>query len=420
MDSRSRSASAESAFVDPAYDPMVLRRNLFSSMVGEGFRPYKAACRIARDIEEDLITHGWVVGDIRGSELELAQQFGVCREVVREAARILEARGTARMRRGPNGGLQVQRPGEHNVLGITIRYARLLECNPDQAADARRLLAWVRDRLSQGDAGARPAFMHDDAERAGSSQLLDFFETIVEAAENASTPMTGQQAIRPQLRSRATHVAYRIMEDHQGAEWQDGRKLGAEFDLCERYSVDRGVLRQAIRILESEGAVVSKAGRGHGLILTRPGPGAICRLAQCYFASCRLSVYQVYGLFGLISSAAVAFAAERAGENDVEAMAHALGTFDQVTSEQEQAEAIFDVEESQFTILRNPLIDLFLRSTRAFSCWNITPRQARQPDKATYLKLTEKVMAAIGSNDPESAAAAQFDKFLTMRPFGSQ
>jgi DNA-binding FadR family transcriptional regulator len=70
--------------------------------------------------------------------------------------------------------------------------------------------------------------------------------------------------------------------------------------------------------------------------------------------------------------------------------------------------------------LHNPLINLFLRSTRAFSCWNITPRQARQPDKSTYLEVTREVMAAIASNDPDAAAAAQYDKFLTMRPFGSQ
>lgn len=414
-----RSSLAGTTVIGQSHDQKILSRNLFSSMVGEDAQPFKAACRIARDIEEDLIAHGWVVGDIRGSEMELAQQFGVCREVVREAARILEARGTARMRRGPNGGLQVQRPAEHNVLGITIRYARLLGCSPKQTADARRLLAWVRDRLDDEIAG-EPAPRQGDANCASSSELIEFFEMIVDAAESASTVMDGEAAIRAKLQSRATHVAHRIMEDHKGAEWQGGRKLGAEFDLCERYSVDRGVLRQAIRILESEGAVVSRAGRGHGLILTRPGPGAICRLAQCYFASCGASVYQVFGLFGLISSGAVAFAAERAVEGDVETMMRALAAFDQVTSEEEQAEAIFDVEESQFAILRNPLIDLFLRSTRAFSCWNITPRQARQPDKATYLEVTRKVMAAIASNDPDGAATAQYDKFLTIRPFGSQ
>lgn len=391
------------------------RRDLFSSMVGEGFRPSKSACRIANAIEEDLIVQGWQIGDIRGSEHELARRFGVCRVVVREAVRILEARGTARMRRGPNGGLLVQKPEKHHVLGMAIRYARSLGCTAPQIADARRLLAAVRRSVEEATvrSGANRAA---EAANWAAGHVLPLFDIIVEAAEAAIAPCAVGQSIRSRLRTRATHVAHRIMEDHNGAQWQEGFKLGAELDLCERYSVDRCVLRQAVRILESEGAVVSRAGRGHGLLLTRPGPGAICRLAQCYFASCDLTPAAVYSLFGHVSSAAVAFAAQRATAADASRMAMALEAFSNATTASEQADLIFDVEESQFATLDNPLIDLFLRSAKAFPCWNGSAGLDRQPDKTIYLELTSAVMSAIARNDPQAATAAQYEKFLRMDP----
>jgi len=415
--SAARFATAANAPNAPRVDPRTRRRTLFSNMVGERFRPSKLACRIANDIEEDLIIHGWQTGDIRGSEHELARRFGVCRVVVREAVRILEARGTARMRRGPNGGLLVQKPERHHVLGMAIRYARLLGCTASQIGDARRLLSSVRRNLAQdaAQAGANPV---GEAANWAARDVLSFFDTIVEAAEAASAPCAVGPSIRARLRTRATHVAHRIMEDHQGAQWQEGCKLGAELDLCERYSVDRCVLRQAVRILESEGAVVSQAGRGHGLLLTTPGPGAICRLAQCYFASCDLTPAAVYSLFGFVSSVATALAAERASPADAARMARAVEAFTNATSAHEQAELVFEVEESQFAILGNPLITLFLRSAKAFPCWNGAAGLDLQPDKALYLDLTASVMSAIERNDPRGAASAQYEKFLRMNPDG--
>jgi len=415
MGSAALFASPKTAPSGHPVDLRARRRSLFSSMVGEDFRPSKSACRIANAIEEDLIVQGWQIGDIRGSEHELAQRFGVCRVVVREAVRILEARGTARMRRGPNGGLLVQQPEKHHVLGMAIRYARLLRCTAPQIADARRLLAAVR-RSVEDEAVRAGANRPHEAANWAAGHVLPFFDIIVEAAEAAIAPCAVGQSIRSRLRTRATHVAHRIMEDHNGAQWQEGFKLGAELDLCERYSVDRCVLRQAVRILESEGAVVSRAGRGHGLLLTRPGPGAICRLAQCYFASCGLTPAALYSLFGHVSSVAVALAAERATSVDASRMAMAVEAFSNAATASERAELLFDVEESQFATLDNPLIDLFLRSAKAFPCWNGAAGLDRQPDKAMYLELTSAVMSAITRNDPQGAALAQYEKFLRLDP----
>ncbi len=55
-----------------------------------------------------------------------------------------------------------------------------------------------------------------------------------------------------------------------------GQRLGSEWELCERFSVSRLTLRQAIRLLQDRGLVECKRGRGNGLVIhNRRGTGAI-------------------------------------------------------------------------------------------------------------------------------------------------
>ena len=64
----------------------------------------KLATVVARSIENQVVALGWPVGEVLGSEAELLERFGVSRAVLREAVRIVEHTGAARMRRGPGGG----------------------------------------------------------------------------------------------------------------------------------------------------------------------------------------------------------------------------------------------------------------------------------------------------------------------------
>jgi len=61
-----------------------------------------------------------------------------------------------------------------------------------------------------------------------------------------------------------------------------GQKLGSEWDLCERFSVSRLTLRQAIRLLQDSGLVECRRGRGNGLVVrNHRGTGTI-RLVLAY------------------------------------------------------------------------------------------------------------------------------------------
>src|SRR4051812_32028391 len=83
------------------------RRRMAPVAVTRGYGAIKApklASVVAQRIEDDIVASGWPEGQVLGSETDLLERFGVSRAVVREAVRIIEHTGAARMRRGPGGG----------------------------------------------------------------------------------------------------------------------------------------------------------------------------------------------------------------------------------------------------------------------------------------------------------------------------
>ena len=114
----------------------------------------KLASVVARRIEDDVVAQGWPVGAVLGSETELLERFGVSRAVLREAVRIVEHTGVARMRRGPGGGLVVTEPNRGAVvaaLGVWLSYVgatvdELMAVRQPLLAGAVRLAVSRRDR----------------------------------------------------------------------------------------------------------------------------------------------------------------------------------------------------------------------------------------------------------------------------------
>lgn len=97
----------------------------------------KLAAGIAQDIELHIIRLGWPVGEVIFSEAELMQRYQASRAIVREAVSLLEQHTTARMRRGPKGGLMVCAPDPDAVTGAVAIYLEYQNVTPAQLAEAR-------------------------------------------------------------------------------------------------------------------------------------------------------------------------------------------------------------------------------------------------------------------------------------------
>jgi DNA-binding FadR family transcriptional regulator len=375
---------------------------LFDAIVGAGAINTKAACLIAARIEEDLIGRNWPSGSIYGSEAQLEAKFGVCCVVVREAVRILESRGTAQMRRGPNGGLLVLAPSMPAVLESIHRYVSSHSRELYQGSACGAIFHAVHAKLIDPNAATRV-----------SSSLIEFFEVLLSAVDRyASLGPAGHVplgASAESARSRAEQIFRMLMKDLSSNRLRD-RRLGSELDLCDRYGADRNVLRQAVRVLEFEGIAESVAGRGKGLMSRKPEPASLCRLINCHFSAARIAPSDAMALFKLLSVEVASISAQQATSEELARLKRAQHLLTEklgpVTSEMMQ-----EVEESQFGFIDEPLVDILLRATKSYSSWTSSIRNAQSEElDAIYRIETLKVISTLLKRDPLAAAAAQAAK----------
>jgi DNA-binding FadR family transcriptional regulator len=102
--------------------------------------PPKKAEELAHRIETLVMGKGWPVGESLGSEPQLIERYGVSRAVLREAVRILEHHGVARMRRGPGGGLIVTAPDLLGIQRPAALYLDYAEVSPEDIRTVRTSL----------------------------------------------------------------------------------------------------------------------------------------------------------------------------------------------------------------------------------------------------------------------------------------
>lgn len=108
----------------------------------------KLAALTARRIEDEIIARKWPIGEVIGSEADLMARYEVSRAVLREAVRLVEHHGAARMRRGPSGGLVVQAPDVTAAVAAVVLYLEQADTSVDDLLYARRILEPVAAGLA--------------------------------------------------------------------------------------------------------------------------------------------------------------------------------------------------------------------------------------------------------------------------------
>ena len=91
-------------------------------------KPEKVAEKTALLIVEDIVRRNLVEGDRLPLEGEMAAAYGVSRQSLKEALRILEVQGLVRLRPGPGGGVVVGGVAASNlsrVLALYLHFGRI-------------------------------------------------------------------------------------------------------------------------------------------------------------------------------------------------------------------------------------------------------------------------------------------------------
>ena len=154
------------------------------------------AAGVARAIVRDVISRGWPVGEVLGSQSELIERYGVSRAVFREAVRLVENQQVATMRRGPGGGLVVTEPTVDAIIDAAVLYLHRVNTSLDEVFEARIVLEQIAAELATVRLTA--------ADAAGLREL---------GAEEAAGTLPDHRALHVRLASIAGNPALELFVD---------------------------------------------------------------------------------------------------------------------------------------------------------------------------------------------------------------
>lgn len=142
--------------------------------------PARRAEEVAEQLTEEIRSQGWPVGANLGSEAQLIARFGVGRNVLREALRLLARDGVADMRTGRSGGLVVTAPDPSPVARVLEHYMTAHGVDVRHVLEAKRAVELTCVRLAcerldeQGAARLRAAIAYEESvPAAGSGEVVD-------------------------------------------------------------------------------------------------------------------------------------------------------------------------------------------------------------------------------------------------------
>ena len=154
----------------------------------------RASGEIVSQIERAIFSAQLSPGDRLQSERELAEQFGVSRITVRDALRVLEARGLIRVKVGATGGAFVADANTDRVAESLSAMIRLKRMTLSELAEARTVVeaataalaaqradaaavSRLAQNVQQGRAVIRDSITHAEAS-------MDFHVELARAADN--------------------------------------------------------------------------------------------------------------------------------------------------------------------------------------------------------------------------------------------
>lgn len=188
-----------------------------------------------------------------------------------------------------------------------------------------------------------------------------------------------------------------------------GDRLPSERELCEKFSVSRAVIREALSQLRSEGLAASRA--GSGVFVTEPNYQDAFRMQPVDLDE-KQSLAMVMELLSAFESAATRLAAQRRTESDLKNIRRALiGMEYEIANDRLGDEQDFAFHQAIVNATHNPHYQALSKHLE-HSVRRLI-RRARSNTKANSTDLVEAVQeehkaifSAVKAGDPDAAARA--------------
>ncbi|MFD4605738.1 GntR family transcriptional regulator [Streptomyces sp. NPDC058464] len=228
-----------------------------------------------------------------------------------------------------------------------------------------------------------------------------------------------ERTLRPQCENRsstpALEVVRRMMADVTPGEWTAGHPLGNELDLCERWRVDRSVIRQAIRIMEDAGTAITLPGRGHGLVTRRPHSASLSRQLCVFLASNSQDLADAETALDALLTEMAALSARRLQAADAPLLTSLFDSLDHL-DKAAPISSVQPIERLQHRLAHNTLLSLLVDGVKAYLSWSMAEElMAPTWIMRVYADATREVLLAIGRHDAKSAALSEQAKLATLK-----
>jgi DNA-binding GntR family transcriptional regulator len=154
-----------------------------------------------------------------------------------------------------------------------------------------------------------------------------------------------------------------------------------------------------------------------------PGHTSIARAICCYFSANRFDYHETFRVYRWFAVEMTALIAKHADVNCVAPLRTTLAEVLETHSDELSLLHVSAIEDAFFELADNPILNLFLRSTKAFPCWAGYREAMPAPTQQHLRELLENIdatLAAVQAGDPALAAAIQERNLLAVDNWRTQ
>lgn len=225
-------------------------------------RPKKAALEIISQIRQAILTGQLKPGDRLPAERELIASFGVSKNTMREALRVLEVMGFLTIRQGPGGGAEVMAPDMQTTQDSIANFLHFQNTSITDLSEARRVVepylartAATRlrpvelERLESLNEACRQTLARGES-LVGCPDEVNFHRTLAHVSENPVliliTDLVNSLLVDSKLHLRpGLDFSRRVLEAHErilvALQARDGERAAQEM-LSHIEEVESGLL----------------------------------------------------------------------------------------------------------------------------------------------------------------------------------
>jgi GntR family transcriptional regulator, transcriptional repressor for pyruvate dehydrogenase complex len=194
---------------------------------------------------------------------------------------------------------------------------------------------------------------------------------------------------------------------------QPGDRLPSEAELMERFSMAKGTIREAIRILEAQGLVRSRTGPGGGVFVHQVSEGRAAALLANYFYFQRLSIDDIYQIREALEPGMAAGLTGKLTDEQLGQLEAVMASYAEPAKSAEE-ERRQHVESLRFHALLaemsgNPLLRFLIRFVANMLSQITLQRRLYEPINlelwSSGMAYQERLLEALRGDDPERTRA---------------